>query len=89
MKLKVSCRMCLHLSGAAACMCCSYHFGYCNTMASPAASIYVDEHLLDEKLERELLPSHQGESSYIILVACLQLFTLVHFLACFQRYNPV
>jgi len=34
-------------------------------MASPAASIYVDEHLLNEKLERELLPSHQVDGCVI------------------------
>ena len=41
-------------------------------MASPAASIYVDERLLNEKLERELLPSHQGESIF----SCM--FTVVY-----------
>jgi len=52
-------------------------------MASPGpdASIYVDEYLLHEKLERELLPSHLGESTF----TCM--FTVVHFLACLQRYK--
>ena len=89
MKLKVSCRMCLLLSNSGA------EAAACAVAIISGTVILWQARLLRYTLTSVcLMKSWNASFSQVIrvrvyLVACLQLFTRVHFLACFQRYNPV